>query len=210
MDEHWETPPVNGSAAGPDKATVRARGLAARAALSDAARREASAIIVRRLLGMPQLAASRTVAGYAPTGREVDIEGFLTDRVARGFGVFLPFVDGEDLGISRIGDLTTDLAPGWRGVREPVRDRRRRPARADRIEAFVVPGAAFDSAGARVGYGGGHFDRLLARAGAGAHVVGVAFDVQLVDHVPADAHDVRMQWLVTERRTRRCRLPGSP
>ena len=190
------------------KAVLRARVLKARAAMAPAERIGAGATVSATLLGTPEIVASRTLVVFAPVGTEIPIDAFVEDRIAAGVGVFLPYVHGDDLAVARIRDLRGDVAPGWRGVREPLPERRR-PARVDRVETFIVPGVAFDTAGVRLGYGGGHFDRLLARADPAAMFVGVAFDAQIVAQVPAQAHDVRVHRLVTERRTVWCRLPPS-
>jgi 5-formyltetrahydrofolate cyclo-ligase len=62
----------------------------------------------------------------------------------------------------------------------------------------VVPGLAFDSRGYRLGYGAGAFDRFL--AGRRVLTVGFGYDLQIVDRVPVEAHDVPVGWLVTESR----------
>lgn len=188
-----------------DKSAIRAAALAARAALTEKDRLRASAAVVHRLHAMPELAACRTIVVFAPFGTEIAIDPWIEDRIASGIGVFLPFVDGADLGIARVRNLSSGVVPGWRGVREPP-PATRRPARVDRVEGFVVPGVAFDATGARLGYGGGHFDRLLSRASDTAHFVGVAFDSQLVGQLPHEPHDVRMHHLVTDRRHLRCEV----
>jgi 5-formyltetrahydrofolate cyclo-ligase len=170
------------------KAALRSRVLAARADLPVTQRAAACATLHRRLLGLEELARARA---------EVDLDPVLRVLLRRGAGVLLPWVDGPTLGIARIRDLDADLAPGWRGVREP-RVSGRRPARPDRVDAALVPLVAFDAAGHRLGHGGGHFDRLLARLAPGVPRIGVAFAVQQIPSVPSEAHDVPLDMVVTE------------
>lgn len=191
---------IDRSGATEDKAAVRGRLLAARAALTAPTRARASEAIHGRLDALPELADARAVLGYAAFGSEVDLDPWLQRLADAGVGVFLPWVDDRWLRIARVIDLDADLAPGWRGVREPRVDGRR-SARPDRLHAAVVPGVGFDGSGRRLGYGGGHFDRLLAEVGPGTVVVGVAFDVQLVDTLPAEPHDRPVDVVVTESRT---------
>jgi 5-formyltetrahydrofolate cyclo-ligase len=179
------------------KAALRARVLGARAALSAADRLAASAVIRDQLLALPGLASRKAVLGYAAFGSEVDLDAYLATLIARGVGVFLPWVEGEQLAVGRVRDLDADLAPGWRGVREP-RASGRRPARPDRLHAAIVPGVAFDRSGNRLGYGGGHFDRLLGRLARDTLVVGVAYEAQLVARVPVEGHDRPVDVVVTE------------
>jgi len=179
------------------KAVLRRRVLTARAAMGDAARAEASAAICRRLATLPELVGVRAVLGYAAFGTEVDVDPWLRRALAEGFAVHLPWVAGDALGVARVGDLDEDLAPGWRGVREPPPGRRR-TVQPRLLDLVVAPGVAFDRSGARLGYGGGHFDRLLSRLRPGVPVIGVAFAVQLVDRVPHEPHDRRVDVVVTE------------
>lgn len=183
--------------AGARKAALRERMLAERAALSHATRQAASTAIARHLRSVAELAAAHTVLAYAAVGSEVDLDGYLRSMLADGRTLCLPWVEGDRLGAARVDDLDRDLAPGWRGVREP-RAQRRRGVEPTAIDAVVAPGLAFDRWGHRLGYGGGHFDRLLAQVGRGTVVVGAAFDVQLVDAVPTEAHDVAVDAVVTE------------
>lgn len=180
------------------KAALRQEVLRRRRALPLADRLAASARIVASLDDLPELVAARAVLGYAAFGSEVTIDEWLARRAARGDGVFLPYVDGERLGIARIRDLDADTAPGFRGIREP-KAIGRSPALLDRLEAVVVPGVAFDRSGRRIGYGAGFYDRLLAELPAGIPAIGVAFEVQVVDLVPATRHDRRVDAVVTDR-----------
>jgi 5-formyltetrahydrofolate cyclo-ligase len=85
--------------------------------------------------------------------------------------------------------------------------------RPDAVDMAVVPGLAFDAGGGRLGYGGGHFDRLLTELPRNVHVVGVAFDVQLTSRVPMTRDDRHVDLVVTERRVlrgRRGRPSGLP
>jgi 5-formyltetrahydrofolate cyclo-ligase len=179
------------------KASLRSRLLTARSSLPATVRQQASAEISRLLLTLPEVAPARALLAYAAFGSEVDLDPVLRTFIDRGVGVFLPWVEGPDLEIARVRDLDADLAPGWRGVREPRRSDRR-AARPDRVQAALVPGVGFDRRGHRLGYGGGHFDRLLARLRPGTPRVGVAFAVQVLERVPALEHDVPMDVLVTE------------
>lgn len=191
-----------------DKRSLRRTARAARDRLDDGARAAASAAIAQRLADLPELAGARRVLGYAATGREVDLDGWLAARLAAGTDVHLPWVvpappDRPELRLARIRDLA-ELRPGWRGLREP------RHAPGDHgvdpalVDAAVVPGLAFDREGRRLGQGGGHIDALLARLRPGALRVGVAFEVQVLDRpLPQEAHDVRVHLVVTEQGIRR-------
>ena len=179
---------------------MRARLIAVREAVSDLS--AASTAVCARLDRLPELAGRRAVSGFAATEREVSIDASLRRLLGDGVTVCLPWVQGPDLGMSAVADLDADVLPGYRGVREPIAERRR-PLRPAAIEAAIVPGVGFDAAGNRLGYGGGHFDRFLARLPRGAVVVGVALDEQVVEAIPVEEHDRAVDVLVTPTRTLR-------
>ena len=131
--------------------------------------------------------------GFAATGREPATAPVLAAALAAGVVVGLPRVVGERLRFHRVDHLSV-LRSGYRGVAEP-------PASAPLLTVeglpaatvVLVPGAAFDGAGRRLGWGGGHYDRALAeirRGCATALLVGVCVPEQLVERVPCADHDV--------------------
>ena len=119
----------------------------------------------------------------------------------RGKTLVLPRVDAAArvLVLHRVADLDGDVVPGFRGIPEPSPDLPTvRPADVD---CALVPGVAFDDDGRRLGYGGGYYDRLLPQLRPGVPRIAGAFDLQIVDHVPAGAHDVAVDVVVTPTRT---------
>ena len=68
---------------------------------------------------------------------------------------------------------------------------------AEALNMIVVPLVAFDRAGARLGYGGGCYDRYLPTVSPACHVIGIAFDEQRVDDVPTDAHDLPLPNIIS-------------
>ena len=186
------------------KAAARQQLRAARGALTPEERRTGAQAVRRRLATLPELAAVGRVLGYSAMAEEVDIHGALVDLQGRGVQVVMPWVVPDDprgrMGLTPVLDLEADLEPGWRGVPEP-RKALRRPIRPDLLDAVLAPGVGFDARGRRLGHGGGHFDRLLARLHRGTPVIGVAFDEQIVDSVPAGGHDRRVTVVVTPTRT---------
>ena len=85
-----------------------------------------------------------------------------------------------------------------RGLRTPSAGR---PIPVESIDVVIIPGLAFDTEGWRLGRGGGYYDRFLERVSRQTRLVGIAFDQQVVEVVPHELHDVRMQVIVTDRRT---------
>jgi 5-formyltetrahydrofolate cyclo-ligase len=180
------------------KASLRASALAARRAMSVTERAEASEGIVARLLQLPEVRGARTVLLYAALADEVDVGGAVGPLKASGTRTCFPRVHGDELRAVAAADLRT-LAIGYRGIREP--DGPAVPL--GDIEVVVLPGTAFDRTGGRLGQGGGHYDRLLARLPDRALRIGVCFACQVVLAVPREDHDLPVDVVVSERSTHR-------
>ena len=148
-----------------------------------------------------EFASSRTVLLTLPFGSEWDTRALLEAALARAKTVALPRVNLETgmLDICAITRLEHDAAPGYRGIPEPSAHCELLDVAS--IDWVLVPGVAFDRDGHRIGYGGGYYDRLLPLLRADAHRVAGAFELQLVDHVPAASHDVAVDAVVTEARS---------
>ena len=183
-----------------EKADLRRAALAARDALDPAARHSASASIVRALLALPDLAEARLVGAFWPIRSEVDPRPAAEGLLARGQRVALPHVTPEGLIFRewRAGDA---LIAGRFGLSEP--DPSLPPLEPD---AQIVPLAAFDRTGQRIGYGRGYYDGAITRLSRSHPVltVGIGFAAQEVARVPAEAHDRPLRYVVTEAGVIRC------
>jgi 5-formyltetrahydrofolate cyclo-ligase len=171
-----------------DKALLRARLLAARAALSDEHRREAGRLIRDELLTLPQLQMAGTVAAYYSVGAEPDTRGLVYALWKRGTYVLLPLLlpDGDLDWASYEGP--DSLVPGPRGLAEPG-EPPRGPEAVARADVVLAPALAVDHAGNRLGRGGGSYDRALARVTPLIPVIALLYDAELLGHVPAEPHD---------------------
>jgi 5-formyltetrahydrofolate cyclo-ligase len=180
------------------KQAMRTRIAAARDALDPSWRTWASDAMVRRIAALATFDAARTVLLSAPFRSEWDAAPLIDVALASGKRVALPRVDesARMLELCRIVDAKRDIVAGYRGVREPARHCEAVPASA--VDWVLVPGIAFDRSGARLGYGGGYYDRLLPLLPERAARVAGAFSVQIVDEVPSAPHDIRMDTVVTE------------
>jgi 5-formyltetrahydrofolate cyclo-ligase len=145
-------------------------------------------------MALPGWASACAVSAYAARPDEIATDGLLRALWARGVRVALPRVRAADLELHEVS-ADTRLAPGALGVREP--DARAPTLDAESIDLFLVPGLLFDRHGRRLGRGGGHFDRLFARARPEATRVGLCHASRVVDALPEDAWDVRMHFVVT-------------
>lgn len=182
-----------------EKAGLRAAVLAARDRLDPEWRRQASATITATLRQLPEQSAAPTVLSYAAFRSEFDTRAFNEQVLASGRTLLLPRVDRtiRQLRLYVVTSLTDDVVPGVWGILEPD-PARCREASIDQAGFVLIPGVAFDARGGRLGYGGGFYDRLLTGARAGLAKVAAAYSIQVVDAVPVDDRDARVDTLVTE------------
>ena len=183
------------------KRALRARVLRARDELPPKVRTEAGRAIVASLVAREDYSSATTLLLTLPFGSEWDTRPLLDLALGRGKRVVLPRVNAASrmLELCAIERVDHDAAPGFRGIYEPGAHCELVPV--DAIDWVLVPGVAFDIAGRRIGYGGGYYDRMLPLLRPDARRVAGAFDVQVVEHVPAAAHDLVVDALVTETRT---------
>jgi 5-formyltetrahydrofolate cyclo-ligase len=178
------------------KQQLRATALAARDALSDAQRAAAAQAIGER--GLPfELAQGVVVSGYSPIRSEIDPMPLMRQLAAQGVKLALPTVTarGHSL-IFRAWSVNDRLLLGSLGIPEPS------PAAAEVVpDVMLVPLAAFDRAGHRIGYGAGYYDFTFSHLRKMKAVVGVglAFALQEIEAVPALSHDIALDYVLTER-----------
>jgi 5-formyltetrahydrofolate cyclo-ligase len=161
--------------------------------------RSKSAAIWERLSVLKGFAAAARLLVYVSTGNEVDTQGLIRQLLAMGRQVCVPRFEPatQRYAVSELQDFDAELTTGKYGILEP-KPGAIRPAAFDQIDAALVPGLAFDETGNRLGRGSGHFDRLLGQTS--GIKIALAFDFQILDEVPAEAHDARMDFIVTETR----------
>jgi len=182
------------------KRTLRAAIIEARDALPGAARDERSQRIAERVLALPQFAAAQGVLLTLPFRSEWNAALVASAALAAGKRVVVPRVDAPArvLALHRIASLADDIVHGYRGIPEPRDELPLAPCSA--VDLALVPGVAFDVQGRRLGYGGGYYDRLLPLLRPDALRVAGAFDEQIVAAVPAAAHDLGVDVVVTPTR----------
>ena len=181
----------------PSKGDLRKSALDARDAMDAAVRVAAGEKLAAR--GLPfEIAAGTVVSGYSPIRSELDPAPLMRKLAEQGARLALPAVmaRGKSL-VFRAWSPGDRLTLGPLGILEPS------PAKAELIpDIMLVPCAAFDRLGHRIGYGAGHYDFTLAhlRKAKPITTVGLAFAAQEIKAVPALAHDVALDYVLTEKK----------
>lgn len=179
------------------KQRLRREMLAKRRSLSAEEIKKGSEAIAAYFCAWPKYRAAQIVMFYLPMADEPQTAALIEDAWRAGKKVAVPLM-GEVYGVmeAAVLDGWDGLVTGRLGLKMPDPAKTRRLDPAD-IGLIVVPGVAFDAAGHRLGMGAGYYDRFLPQA-ASACLMGLAWSAQIVPEVPAEEHDVRMEYLLTE------------
>ncbi len=164
--------------------------------------------IMDRFLRLEEFNSAKCILFYASKGSEVHTDGIIQSALSLGKCVALPVTNKEAkaLELYRIKSLA-DLSPGAFGIPEPPKkpEMKADPAKFDLV---VVPGVSFDRRGHRIGHGMGYYDTLLPKMP--CRKIGLAYGMQIVEHVPNEPHDVAVDMIVTEDEIIRCGEKGRP
>ncbi|KAH7344692.1 hypothetical protein B0J17DRAFT_636505 [Rhizoctonia solani] len=197
------------------KSALRKSVLQARALLSPSDVKNSSESITKKLIGMQTFRESRAVSCFLSMQGEVDTDGIIREILGTGKTLYVPRMNGRVIDMLRVYDVEdlNALPAGKWGIREPEPMKNGEPRQdamhSGDLDLIVMPGVAFDSKLARLGYGRGYYDRFVntytEKLGPVEHpnwllyLVGVALDAQIVGpgDVPLEEHDRILDAVVT-------------
>jgi 5-formyltetrahydrofolate cyclo-ligase len=179
------------------KRTLRRTMLAHRKSLSPEEFRSASLHIQETFLDTDNFRRARSVLVYSPIHHEVETELIVRAALNSGKKVAFPVVVGHELIFREVSDSSA-LEKGAFGILEPTATGE--VFSLDEADILVVPGIAFDLNGHRIGYGKGYYDKTIHRLEGHGKLVGLCYDFQLVDEILGEAHDIKMDLIITEKR----------
>ena len=137
------------------------------------------------------------IALYSPIQQEIDTELLFTRARSAGKRVLYPLVCDNNLQFREVTEAGQRTAGAF-GILEPCRLGEDHSLEA--VDLIVVPGVAFDLQGHRIGFGKGYYDRCLSQHQKHGIIVGLCHDFQLLEQIPAEGHDIRMEYIVTDTR----------
>lgn len=167
---------------------------------SAAALEAAAAGVKTQLDALVDQVGARSLSCFLSTPTEPGTHEFITGAVARGIRVLLPVTRADGLLDWAVADPEGDIAEGLFGTPEPVGELLSPLAVGD-VDLLVIPAAAVDRTGMRLGWGRGYFDKTIGSMENCPPVYAVIFDSELVDEVPRDLHDQPVDGVVTPTRT---------
>lgn len=178
-----------------DKKGIRKLILEKRRQLTQEEIQSKSKKIMDKLFSLNEFRKAKIVMFYVDAKNEVQTRAAITKALATGKWVVVPkTLKGHGLEAVEIKSLN-ELKPGFFGIMEPEQNIGINP---QEIDLVVVPGVAFDKHCARIGYGGGYYDHFLPKLKPEAKKVAVAFDIQVLDEIDPEPHDVKMDLVITE------------
>lgn len=187
-----------------DKKFLRQEILNRRYSLSGEELDKRSAEILNKLLSMDIYCSSSVIMCYMDFRNEVKTGDFIRTSLLNGKRMAVPVIS---LDMNRekaiipceIYDVEHELEKSTFGILEPKKELRR-VLSPESIDIVVVPGIVFDLRKYRIGYGAGYYDRFLNTVRENCVKIGVAFDFQILNEIPAEEHDVRLDMIITEKR----------
>jgi 5-formyltetrahydrofolate cyclo-ligase len=181
------------------KQTLKAEIYEKRNALSDEEIKEKSDKIKNNLLSLDEFKNSKNIMFYVSFNKEVDTHKLIKDLLnEKDKTVLVPYTVKNDLrlNVSELKDFN-ELELNDFGILEP-KEPYIREFNPDKIDIVIVPGMVFDKTGHRIGYGYGYYDRFL-KAIKNILKIGLAYDLQLVEKIQEEEHDVPMDIIVTDK-----------
>lgn len=194
------------------KEKIRREVLCRRRRIPEAELKERSEGICRRLVMLDEFQNSANLLIYVSMADEFQTMAIFQACLELRKLLIVPIVRSADdllllsaLTESHVSELLSGTAENggvrWNrskfGILEPCMDSVK-PVPIPDVELIVVPGLGFDRSGMRLGFGGGHYDRLLANCNETTHTIAPAFDFQMYGHIPHDTHDQRVGMIITE------------
>lgn len=187
-----------------DKKEIRNIVMSRRKELSEVIKGDLDSAITRKFLGSEVYKRCKTIFIYISMNEEIYTKTIILKALEEGKKVCVPKIDMKDRTMKaiEIQSLNEMIETPPFGILEPPTF----DFKLDigEIELIVVPGLAFDKNGGRVGYGGGYYDKFLSQPHKSKKIV-LAYDFQVFENVPVEKHDVKVDYIITEKQVISCK-----
>lgn len=183
-----------------EKRALRADLRERRQLLSDQQREAAASGITAQLETLLSAHDARSISCFLSTTTEPDTREFITSAVRRGIRVLLPITRADGLLDWAVADDTDEIAEGLFGLPEPT-GKVLGPIAVGDVDLMIIPAAAVDAEGTRLGWGRGYFDKTIGSMENCPPVFAVTYDSEVLDSLPRELHDQPVTGVVTPTRT---------
>ncbi len=180
-----------------DKRKIRKDVLKRRDSITEVDKKAKDDSIKNILINLPEFEKALRILFYASYKSEVDTFALMNYCISANKDIALPKVNKEssELEIYKIKDLS-ELGAGYQNIPEPLLSKAKIMLKD--IDLVIVPGVAFDEKCNRLGYGKGCYDKMLNEKSSPA--IALAYEEQIIDSVPAESHDIKMDKIITDKR----------
>lgn len=184
-----------------DKSEARKKILGIRNNLKLEEVEQKSKIIMDKITSLDEYKDSKVVFIYMSFKNEVKTYDLIERMLIENKRVVIPYTDTKNTVIipSEIKSLKDDLVLNPFGYYEPVLEKAKQ-VEIEELDLIIAPGVVFDDSLNRVGFGKGYYDRILSKKRKDTRVIAVAFEFQVLDEVPTEPHDIKMDMIITEER----------
>ncbi len=157
--------------------------------------------IISTLIKLPIFKSSQNIMLYLSFGNEVDTFKLIELCKDQGKKVIVPFCvkEGRQIVPTELKNVNEDLVRTKFGYLEPKKELVK-SVDTQEIDLIILPGLAFDRGCYRISYGGGYYDRFLGKLDFSIPTIGLVYDFQLIDLAPIEAHDIPVDYVVTDKR----------
>lgn len=173
--------------------------------LSSELAEQKSRIIIDKIKDTVEYKNSKSIMVYMDFKNEVNTKAFITEALAEGKKIIIPYTDVEKVLIIPVEiNSLDDLVLCKFGYLEPKKEALNNPYDIEKIELIIVPGVAFDKRKNRIGFGKGYYDKFLRNRNAltneitSAKAFALAYEFQVFEEIPAEEHDIKMDKIFTE------------
>ena len=166
--------------------------------ISKERRKEKDRAIYETIIKSDPYKKSKFLFVFVSYGSEVDTHKLIKHALDSGKRVCVPKVIDKVNGMKAVEIRGwSDLSESYRGILEPEL-KETDIVEEKAIDLVIVPGVAFDHNGGRLGYGGGFYDRFLLKIKEECHIIAVCYKEQIVNELPMDEHDVKINCIITD------------
>ncbi|MBN2423156.1 5-formyltetrahydrofolate cyclo-ligase [Candidatus Woesearchaeota archaeon] len=151
--------------------------------------------VKENLESLEEVIKSKNILFYISFENEVETHDLIKDALKQNKKVIVPYIEKKEIYLSDLKDFN-ELEKGKFGILEPKKKFIRK-ADIHKVDLIIVPGVAFDKKGHRIGFGAAYYDKLLKKSK--AIKIGLAYEFQIVDEIPKEAHDVAVDIIISEK-----------
>lgn len=167
--------------------------------LSPEDRIQKSNAIAEKLFELEEYKQAKNILLYYPFRSEVDTRIIINDALKKEKKISLPKVEGPNINFYYVDNIFKDTAPGSYGIVEPIISKCLK-VNLDEIDLAILPAVCVDKNLNRLGYGGGYYDRLISKLDKKIFKIALCFEIQVINHIPIQEHDKKVNMIVTENR----------